>query len=83
MRHWALLLVPFLLGNDAQAEVLTFRSEVVPTSLTATIGGDLAFPNGSGPFPHWARNTSGSRPRFSECRICHLHFGQLRPPKFK
>ena len=51
MRHWALLLVPFLLGNDAQAEVLTLRSEVVPTSLTATIGGDLAFPNGSGPFP--------------------------------
>jgi hypothetical protein len=39
MRHWALLLVPFLLGNDAQAEVLTLRSEVVPTSLTATIGG--------------------------------------------
>jgi dienelactone hydrolase len=54
MRHLKfrfLLPVLFLFAGNAEAELLTFRSEVQPTNLTATIGGDLAFPNGSGPFP--------------------------------
>jgi dienelactone hydrolase len=51
LSHRFLLLVLFLFAANAQAEVLTFRSEVLPANLTATIGGDLAFPNGSGPYP--------------------------------
>jgi dienelactone hydrolase len=51
LKHRFLLLVLFLFATNAGAEVFTFRSEVQPTNLTATIGGDLAFPNGSGPFP--------------------------------
>ena len=51
LSHRVLLLVLFLCAADAQAEVVTFRSEAQPANLTATIGGVLAFPNGSGPFP--------------------------------
>jgi hypothetical protein len=51
LSHRVLLPVLFLCAADAQAEVVTFRSEAQPANLTATIGGVLAFPNGSGPFP--------------------------------
>jgi dienelactone hydrolase len=40
-----------LLPAHAHAESLTFRSEAIPADLTATIGGDLSFPKGKGPFP--------------------------------
>lgn len=49
--HRFLLLALFLFAAKAQAEVLTFKSEALPATWTATIGGDLAFPKGSGPFP--------------------------------
>jgi hypothetical protein len=39
LSHWSVFLVLFLFGANAQAEILTFRSEVVPTNLTASIGG--------------------------------------------
>lgn len=51
LSHRLLLLVLSLFAADAKAEVLTFRSETLPANLTATIGGELAFPKGSGPFP--------------------------------
>jgi dienelactone hydrolase len=51
LSHCRFMLVLFLFGSSAQAEVLTFRSEAVPSSWTATIGGDLALPKGDGPFP--------------------------------
>ena len=88
LSHRFPLLVLFLFAANAQAEVLTFRSEVLPANLTATIGGDLAFPNGNGPYPvvillhpcggtgsRWAHNTSGPRQGIGGRRICHLHFG--------
>jgi dienelactone hydrolase len=51
LSHWVLLLAPLLFPVNAHAEVLTFRSEVTPNEFTATIGGDLSFPRGNGPFP--------------------------------
>lgn len=51
MRGLSVLIAYFLFFDVASAEVLSFRSEVVPSSFTATIGGELAFPKGSGPFP--------------------------------
>src|SRR5262245_52707153 len=36
---------------QATAETLKFKSEVKPEKYTATIGGELSFPQGSGPFP--------------------------------
>src|ERR1043165_96848 len=34
-----------------RAETLTFKSEVIPTDLTASLNGTLSFPAGKGPFP--------------------------------
>lgn len=39
------------LPSPTTAETLTFKSEVVPTDLTANLSGILSFPAGSGPFP--------------------------------
>jgi dienelactone hydrolase len=38
-------------AHPTQAEPLRFESEAVPNKYTATIGGELSFPRGSGPFP--------------------------------
>jgi dienelactone hydrolase len=51
MRGLGFFLAYFLFFDVAAAEVLSFRSEVLPSNFTATIGGELAFPKGSGPFP--------------------------------
>ena len=44
-------LLHLLLPADARAEAFAFRSEVIPKAFTATIGGELSFPRGKGPFP--------------------------------
>lgn len=49
--HSLVLLTAVLLPAHAHAESLTFRSEAIPTDLTATIGGELSLPKGKGPFP--------------------------------
>lgn len=49
--HWLVLLTAVLLPAHSHAESLTFRSEAIPTDLTATIGGELSLPKGKGPFP--------------------------------
>jgi dienelactone hydrolase len=49
--RWLVLLTAVLLPAHAHAESLTFRSEAIPTDLTATIGGELSLPKGKGPFP--------------------------------
>lgn len=46
-----LALATLLTLFPARAEVLTFKSEVLPTDLTASLSGTLSFPPGSGPFP--------------------------------
>ncbi|MGX1164485.1 dienelactone hydrolase [Bradyrhizobium sp. USDA 372] len=51
MRGLTLMLAYFLFIDMAVAEVLSFRSEVLPSNFTATIGGELTFPKGNGPFP--------------------------------
>jgi dienelactone hydrolase len=55
MHHRNLLLLPLLFHLlfpvNAYAEAFTFRSEVMPKEFTATIGGELSFPRGNGPFP--------------------------------
>ena len=51
-RHLIVLFILLLLFiAKARAEMLAFRSEAVPTNLTAVIGGELVFPRGNGPFP--------------------------------
>ena len=37
--------------SPTRAETLTFKSEVIPTDLTASLSGVLSFPAGKGPFP--------------------------------
>jgi dienelactone hydrolase len=37
--------------SPTRAETLTFKSEVIPTDLTANLSGVLSFPAGKGPFP--------------------------------
>ncbi len=44
---FAILSIPSL----TRAETLTFKSEVIPTDLTASLNGSLSFPAGKGPFP--------------------------------
>lgn len=54
MRCWIsliLLACALLYSVRGQAEVLTFKSEVTPKEMTATIRGELQFPKGNGPFP--------------------------------
>jgi dienelactone hydrolase len=49
--HGLILLASVLFSANARAEPFTFRSEVTPADFTATIGGELSFPKGKGPFP--------------------------------
>jgi len=48
---WVFLLAVLLPTAHAKAETLTFRSQIVPSDLSATLSANLSFPNGSGPFP--------------------------------
>jgi dienelactone hydrolase len=49
--RWLVLSVAALFQAHAHAESLTFRSVVTTSEYNATIGGDLSFPKGNGPFP--------------------------------
>lgn len=54
MRCWiSLILLACVLLDSVrgQAEEITFKSEVTPKEMTATIRGELQFPKGNGPFP--------------------------------
>lgn len=49
--HAYLTLFALFFSNPTAAETLSFKSEVIPTDLTATLNGALLFPAGKGPFP--------------------------------